>query len=211
MFICSCSVMLCMDYFPCGKQRAYCSSRACDGVCVCTRLQQKCLREVHQCVVNICLMLGVASLTFSPSAGVCLACLCATVSLSLCVCVRLLLNLPHRLQMENDLRQRERQQEKEREREREAGLEREREREEERGRERERELDRQKERQRERQQQMVRAAESHYLAELQARMAPPEDRVRPGERLTPNRLGRHTNTRSLTQYSLSLQGKEHGQ
>lgn len=44
------------------------------------------------------------------------------------------------------------------------------------------------ERQRERQQQMVRAAESHYLAELQARRAAPEDRARPGERLTPNRL-----------------------
>ncbi|KAM4553283.1 genetic suppressor element 1-like isoform 1-T1 [Fundulus diaphanus] len=92
-----------------------------------------------------------------------------------------------RLQMENELRQREREQEREREkeREREAGLEREREREE----ERERELDRQKERQRDRQQQMVRAAESHYLAELQARRAaPPEDRARPGERLTPTRL-----------------------
>uniref|UniRef100_A0A3Q1FU35 Gse1 coiled-coil protein n=1 Tax=Acanthochromis polyacanthus TaxID=80966 RepID=A0A3Q1FU35_9TELE len=96
--------------------------------------------------------------------------------------------LSERLQMENELRQREREQEREREkeREREAGLEREREREEER--ERERELDRQKERQRERQQQMVRAVESHYLAELQARRAPPEDRARPGERLTPNRL-----------------------
>ncbi|XP_058501803.1 genetic suppressor element 1-like isoform X2 [Solea solea] len=104
--------------------------------------------------------------------------------------------LAERLQMENELRQREREQErereKEREREREAGLEREREkereREEERERERDRELDRQKERQRERQQQMVRAAESHYLAELQARRAAPEDRTRPGERLTPNRL-----------------------
>ncbi|XP_029289196.1 genetic suppressor element 1-like [Cottoperca gobio] len=96
--------------------------------------------------------------------------------------------LAERLQMENELRQREREQEREREkeREREAGLERERERE--REEERERELDRQKERQRERQQQMVRAAESHYLAELQARRAPPEDRARPGERLTPNRL-----------------------
>ncbi|XP_029009690.1 genetic suppressor element 1-like isoform X2 [Betta splendens] len=94
--------------------------------------------------------------------------------------------LAERLQMENELRQREREQEREREkeREREARLEREREREE----ERERELDRQKERQRERQQQMVRAVESHYLAELQARRAPPEDRARPGERLTPNRL-----------------------
>uniref|UniRef100_A0A673AA21 Gse1 coiled-coil protein n=1 Tax=Sphaeramia orbicularis TaxID=375764 RepID=A0A673AA21_9TELE len=98
--------------------------------------------------------------------------------------------LAERLQMENELRQREREQEREREkeREREAGLEREREEERERERERERELDRQKERQRERQQQMVRAAESHYLAELQARRAPPEDRARPGERLTPNRL-----------------------
>ncbi|XP_014873239.1 genetic suppressor element 1-like isoform X3 [Poecilia latipinna] len=92
-----------------------------------------------------------------------------------------------RLQMENELRQREREQEREREkeREREAGLEREREREE----ERERELDRQKERQRDRQHQMVRTAESQYLAELQARRAaPPEDRARPGERLTPTRL-----------------------
>ncbi|KAK9516817.1 hypothetical protein VZT92_024727 [Zoarces viviparus] len=98
--------------------------------------------------------------------------------------------LAERLQMENEHRQREREQEREREkeREREAGLEREREREREREEERERELDRQKERQRERQQQMVRAAESHYLAELQARRAPPEDRGRPGERLTPNRL-----------------------
>ncbi|KAF7662922.1 hypothetical protein LDENG_00223140 [Lucifuga dentata] len=102
--------------------------------------------------------------------------------------------LAERLQMENELRQREREQEREREkeREREAGLDRERERarerEEERERDRERELDRQKERQRERQQQMVRAAESHYLTELQARRAPPEDRARPGERLTPNRL-----------------------
>ncbi|XP_020512798.2 genetic suppressor element 1 isoform X1 [Labrus bergylta] len=100
--------------------------------------------------------------------------------------------LTERLQMENELRQRERQQEREREkeREREAGLEREREEERgrERERERERELDRQRERQRERQQQMVRAAESHYLAELQARRAPPEDKTRPGERLTPNRL-----------------------
>uniref|UniRef100_A0A3B4F3B5 Genetic suppressor element 1-like n=1 Tax=Pundamilia nyererei TaxID=303518 RepID=A0A3B4F3B5_9CICH len=101
--------------------------------------------------------------------------------------------LSERLQMENELRQREREQEREREkeREREAGLEREREREREREeeRERERELERQKERQRERQQQMVRAAEGHYLAELHARRAPPEDRARPGERLTPNRLG----------------------
>ncbi|XP_028440374.1 genetic suppressor element 1-like isoform X1 [Perca flavescens] len=98
--------------------------------------------------------------------------------------------LAERLQMENELRQREREQEREREkeREREAGLEREREREREREEERERELDRQKERQRERHQQMVRAAESHYLAELQARRAPLEDRARPGERLTPNRL-----------------------
>ncbi|XP_054589123.2 genetic suppressor element 1 isoform X1 [Nothobranchius furzeri] len=89
-----------------------------------------------------------------------------------------------RLQMENELRQREREQEREREKERERGAGLEREREE----ERERELDRQKERQRDRQQQMVRAAESHYLAELQARRAAPEDRTRPGERLTPNRL-----------------------
>ncbi|KAM9377961.1 genetic suppressor element 1-like [Pholidichthys leucotaenia] len=100
--------------------------------------------------------------------------------------------LSERLQMEKELRQREREQEREREkeREREAGLEREREREREREQEeeRERELDRQKERQRERQQQMVRAAEGHYLAELQAQRAPAEDRGRPGERLTPNRL-----------------------
>ncbi|KAF3688936.1 Genetic suppressor element 1 [Channa argus] len=98
--------------------------------------------------------------------------------------------LAERLQMENEHRQREREQEREREkeREREAGLEREREREREREEERERELDRQKERQRERQQQMVRAVESQYLAELHARRAPPEDRTRPGERLTPNRL-----------------------
>uniref|UniRef100_A0A3B4F0S7 Genetic suppressor element 1-like n=1 Tax=Pundamilia nyererei TaxID=303518 RepID=A0A3B4F0S7_9CICH len=106
--------------------------------------------------------------------------------------------LSERLQMENELRQREREQEREREkeREREAGLEREREREREREeeRERERELERQKERQRERQQQMVRAAEGHYLAELHARRAPPEDRARPGERLTPNRLGTYTQT-----------------
>ncbi|KAF3854694.1 hypothetical protein F7725_022749 [Dissostichus mawsoni] len=101
--------------------------------------------------------------------------------------------LAERLQMENELRQREREQEREREkeREREAGMEREREREREREEERERELDRQKERQRERQQQMVRAAESHYLAELQARRAPPEERPRPGERLTPNRLDKN--------------------
>ncbi|XP_029379382.1 genetic suppressor element 1-like isoform X2 [Echeneis naucrates] len=103
--------------------------------------------------------------------------------------------LAERLQMENELRQREREQEREREkeREREAELEREREREreEERERERERELDRQKEKQRERQQQMVRAVESHYLAGLQARRVPPEDRARPGERLTPNRLDKH--------------------
>ncbi|XP_038155908.1 genetic suppressor element 1-like isoform X1 [Cyprinodon tularosa] len=100
-----------------------------------------------------------------------------------------------RLQMENELRQREREHEREREkeREREAGLEREREE------ERERELDRQKERQRDRQQQMVRAAESHYLAELQARRAaPPEDRARPGEKLTPNRLDK---TKDLDQLS----------
>lgn len=124
-------------------------------------------------MVNIGLTLGVASLTFSP--------LCVSV---LCVCA--LVILPHRLQMENDLRQRERQQEREREkeREREAGLGRERG-EEERG----RELDRQKEKQRERQQQMVRAAEGYYLAELQAQRATPEDRSRPGERLTPTRHG----------------------
>lgn len=102
--------------------------------------------------------------------------------------------------MENDLRQRERQQEREREkeREREAALEREREREREREEERGRELDRQKERLRERQQQMVRAAESHYLAELQARRAPPEERSRPGERLTPNRLGMYMQTHRRT-------------
>lgn len=95
--------------------------------------------------------------------------------------------------MENDLRQRERQQEREREkeREREAGLGRERE--EERG----RELDRQKEKQRERQQQMVRAAESYYLAELQAQRATPEDRTRPGERLTPTRHGTQAHKQTL--------------
>ncbi|XP_074533862.1 genetic suppressor element 1-like isoform X2 [Halichoeres trimaculatus] len=128
--------------------------------------------------------------------------------------------LAERLQMENELRQRERQQEREREkeREREAGMERERERErereEERGREREREreLDRQKVRQRERQQQMVRAAESHYLAELQARRAPPEDRARPGERLTPNRLDKTKDSEHLgftTPKPLSLQPNLH--
>ncbi|XP_034540837.1 genetic suppressor element 1-like [Notolabrus celidotus] len=124
--------------------------------------------------------------------------------------------LAERLQMENELRQRERQQEREREkeREREAGLEREREREreEERGRERERELDRQKVRQRERQQQMVRAAESHYLAELQARRAPPEDRARPGERLTPNRLDKTKDSEHLgftTPKPLSVQPNLH--
>lgn len=129
-------------------------------------------------------------LHLSPSPPVC-ACV---------VCVCILINLPHRLQMENDLRQRERQQEREREkeREREAALEREREREREREEERGRELDRQKERLRKRQQQMVRAAESHYLAELQARRAPPEERSRPGERLTPNRLGMYTQTRRHT-------------
>lgn len=184
-------------------------------VCVCVRecvyLQHKCLCEVHQCVVNICLMLGVASLTFSP-------CLCVWRAR---VCVCLLVNLPHRLQMENDLRQREKQQEREREkeREREAGLEREREREREREEERgrERELDRQKERQRERQQQMVRAAESHYLAELQARRAPPEDRARPGERLTLNRLGTthansetHTHTHRRVHFLLKDPVSKHG-
>lgn len=113
--------------------------------------------EVHQCVANIWLMLGVASLTSPPR-----------------------VNLPHRLQMETELRQREHEREREKEREREAkGLER----------EREDELDRQKDRQRDRQQQMARAVESHYLAELQARRAPPEERARPGERLTPNRPG----------------------
>lgn len=86
--------------------------------------------------------------------------------------------LAERLQMETELRQREHEREREKEREREAkGLER----------EREDELDRQKDRQRDRQQQMARAVESHYLAELQARRAPPEERARPGERLTPNR------------------------
>ncbi|XP_055078425.1 genetic suppressor element 1-like isoform X1 [Periophthalmus magnuspinnatus] len=103
--------------------------------------------------------------------------------------------LAERLQMESELRQREHEREREKERERVAkGAERERERERaakgverEREREREDEADRQKERHRDRQQQMVRGAESHYLAELQARRAPPEDRPRPGERLTPNR------------------------
>lgn len=125
-------------------------------------------------------------LHLSPSSHVC--------GVHVCVWhVYVLANLPCRLQMENERRQREREQgrEREKEREREAGLERVRE--EERERERERELDRQKERLRDRQQQMVRAAESHYLAELQARRAPLEDRARPGERLTPNRLGnQHT-------------------
>ncbi|XP_061896970.1 genetic suppressor element 1-like isoform X2 [Entelurus aequoreus] len=90
--------------------------------------------------------------------------------------------LVERLQMENELRQREREHEREREKERERE-------EKEREEERERELlDRQKERQRERQQHMVRAAESHaYLAEAAPRRAPPEDRARPGGRLTPNR------------------------
>lgn len=185
MFICSCSVMLCMDYFPHGKWR--------ERVCVCVLLQ------LRVCVCfsrNVCarftsVWLISAScwvLHLSPSPFLCV-----------CLCVRILVNLPHRLQMENELRQREREQEREREkeREREAGLEREREREREREeeRERERELERQKERQRERQQQMVRAAEGHYLAELHARRAPPEDRARPGERLTPNRLGTYTQTR----------------
>lgn len=41
---------------------------------------QKRLCEVHQCVVNICLMLGVASLTFSPCVSVC--CVCAYLSSS---------------------------------------------------------------------------------------------------------------------------------
>uniref|UniRef100_A0A3B4A4S2 Genetic suppressor element-like domain-containing protein n=1 Tax=Periophthalmus magnuspinnatus TaxID=409849 RepID=A0A3B4A4S2_9GOBI len=128
----------------------------------------------YPCVANIWPVLGVASLTSPP-------------------CV----NLPHRLQMESELRQREHEREREKERERVAkGAERERERERaakgverEREREREDEADRQKERHRDRQQQMVRGAESHYLAELQARRAPPEDRPRPGERLTPNRPG----------------------
>lgn len=128
--------------------------------------------EGYQCVVNTGLILGVASLTFSP--------LCVSV---LCVCT--LVILPHRLQMENDLRQRERQQEREREKEREREARLGREREEERG----RELDRQKEKQRERQQQMVRATEGYYLAELPAQRATPEDRSRAGGRLTPTRHG----------------------
>ena len=45
--------------------------RVCASLCVCVCVfEQKCLCEVHQCVVNICLMLGVASLTFSPCARV---------------------------------------------------------------------------------------------------------------------------------------------
>ncbi|XP_008310186.1 genetic suppressor element 1-like isoform X1 [Cynoglossus semilaevis] len=104
--------------------------------------------------------------------------------------------LAERLQMQNELCQREREQERERElkRKREAGLEQERERAWEREREQDRELDRQKERQRERQQQMVRAVESHYLAELQTRRAPPEDRTKPGDRLTANRLDKPKNS-----------------
>lgn len=79
--------------------------------------------------------------------------------------------------MEEDLRQREKQRELE--------LEREREREQDRERERERERQRERERERE----MVKAVGTQYLAGLKALTAPPEDRVRPGERLTPKRPG----------------------
>ncbi|KAK5928181.1 hypothetical protein CgunFtcFv8_013264 [Champsocephalus gunnari] len=88
--------------------------------------------------------------------------------------------LAERLQMENELRQREREQEREREkeREREAGMEREREgeREGERGRRSGREswTDRRRGRGRD-----------------SSRWAPPEERARPGERLTPNRLDKN--------------------
>ncbi|KAM6961418.1 genetic suppressor element 1-like [Aplochiton taeniatus] len=119
--------------------------------------------------------------------------------------------LAERLQMENELRQRERERERENEREREAELERERERErgEEREREREREVERQKERQRERQQQMVRAVESHYLAELQALRAPPEDRPRPGETMTPSRLDKSKESALPAPKPLSLKPSLH--
>lgn len=136
-----------------------------------------CVRD--QCAVTMHFFLGDASLSFSSYLSVVYTCL-STFS--------------PRLQMQNELCQREREQERERElkRKREAGLEQERERAWEREREQDRELDRQKERQRERQQQMVRAVESHYLAELQTRRAPPEDRTKPGDRLTANRLGTYT-------------------
>ncbi|XP_036811959.1 genetic suppressor element 1-like [Oncorhynchus mykiss] len=88
--------------------------------------------------------------------------------------------IAERLQMEEDLRQREKQRELE--------LEREREREQDRERERERERQRERERERE----MVKAVGTQYLAGLKALTAPPEDRVRPGERLTPKRLGKPT-------------------
>ncbi|XP_077424070.1 genetic suppressor element 1-like isoform X2 [Vanacampus margaritifer] len=82
--------------------------------------------------------------------------------------------LAERMQMENELHQREREKEREEERDREL----------------DRQKERQRERQRDRQQQMVRAAEGHgYLAERPPQRAPSlEDRARPGERLTPNRL-----------------------
>uniref|UniRef100_A0A8C7C806 Gse1 coiled-coil protein n=1 Tax=Oncorhynchus kisutch TaxID=8019 RepID=A0A8C7C806_ONCKI len=112
--------------------------------------------------------------------------------------------LAERIQMEEELRQREREREheREREREREHEREREREREHEREKQRERELEREREtemerqkdrqRERERERQMVRAVKSQYLAGLKALTALPEDRVRPGERLTPNRLDKPT-------------------
>ncbi|KAL0968381.1 hypothetical protein UPYG_G00266140 [Umbra pygmaea] len=90
--------------------------------------------------------------------------------------------LAERLQMEEELRQRERERERECERETQRKQEVER--------ERERDMDRQKEKQRERQ--MVRALESQYLTGLKALTAQPEDRVSPGERLTPNRLDKST-------------------
>ncbi|KAK6318136.1 hypothetical protein J4Q44_G00114270 [Coregonus suidteri] len=76
--------------------------------------------------------------------------------------------LAERLQMEEELRQREKQRELELERERE------------------------RERDRARQREMVRAVETEYLAGLKALKTPPQDWVRPGERLTPNRLGKPT-------------------
>uniref|UniRef100_A0A8C8MGG0 Genetic suppressor element-like domain-containing protein n=1 Tax=Oncorhynchus tshawytscha TaxID=74940 RepID=A0A8C8MGG0_ONCTS len=93
--------------------------------------------------------------------------------------------IAERLQMEEDLRQREKQRELELERERE--------------RERDRERERERERQRERE--MVKVVGTQYLAGLKALTAPPEDRVRPGERLTPKRLGAvyiHTHTHTHT-------------
>ncbi|XP_019912130.3 genetic suppressor element 1 [Esox lucius] len=104
--------------------------------------------------------------------------------------------LAERLQMEEELRQREREREREKQRKHEAERERERERDMDRQKEkqRERDMDRQKEKQRERERerQMVKAVESQYLAGLKALTVLPEDRVSPGERLTPNRLDKST-------------------